>query len=205
MNQHNYRSDYHRRSAFEAVSRGLLRFAPPGETFPGRKGSKPVEFLVDSRAAGSNLALRGLIVEGLGNALKKFEPLEVIAGVSRSGVVWGCLVAWLKSLPFVVVLPEGPRASGLQRAVEGDVTDRSIVLIDNFVRSGSSLAAAAHYARLAGAHVAGAAVLVGKPLTTCLVPLVPVWTLTEVISASLELGLINAERHERILNENEQT
>ena len=204
MTRSKYRSEFTRSSALKAVRLGLLRFAPVSKPFPGRHGAKPVEFLVDSRAAAANLPLREVIVAELLQTLDYFEAIEVVVGVSRSGVIWGCLAAWSKNLPFAVVLPEGPRKSGLQRAVEGEIWGKTIVLIDNFVRTGNSLDAAAHYAGLAGGRVVGATVLVGKSRTTSPVPVTPVWTLAEVMSASLELGLIDAETHERILvNENE--
>jgi len=145
--------------ARRAVDLGILRVAPAGQEFPGRRGGPPAKALMDVRAVASNAPLQTLIIGALLHALGDFPAGAVLGGLSRGGLVLGAQLALVARRSFVAVLPEGPRASGLQRAVEGDVTDRDVVLFDNVLNSGASLRDAAAHVERAGGRVAGALVV----------------------------------------------
>jgi orotate phosphoribosyltransferase len=147
------------RLARRAVALGLLRLAPEGQPFPGRRGGLPMPALIDVRAIAANLPLRALVIGALLDALSEYPSDAVIGGLSRGGLVLGGQLAVVAGRPFVAVLPEGARASGLQRAVEGDVNNRDVVLFDNVVTTGASLRAAAAHVVDAGGIVAGALVV----------------------------------------------
>src|SRR5687767_6986062 len=104
----------------EALRHGLLLFPPAGESFASR-GSEKKLFVIDARGAGVKLALRKLIVEGMRERLSNFNSFDVVGGLAKSGTMWGAWLSWTCELPFANVLLDGPRASGLQREVEGDV------------------------------------------------------------------------------------
>src|SRR4051812_40405454 len=125
------------------VELGLLAISPEDRPFRGRKGGPPSEVLIDVRGAASNVPLRSVLFGALMNELATFCLDASIGGVSRGGFVFGSPLAWVSGRPFVGVLPDGPRDSGLQRAVEGVVINRKVVLIDNVLTGGGSLRAAA--------------------------------------------------------------
>lgn len=193
-----------RGAAAEAVRLGMIKFAPPGNPFPGRRGGESHDFLIDTRGAGTNIALRTLIVGALRLRLFEFVAIEVIAGVAKSGITWGSWLAWEEGLRYATVVPDGPRASGMKRAVEGDVAGKRIILIDNFTLSGDSIAKAAQQAELAGAQVCGALVVVKHPRASSRLPLLSAWDLLDLLDASVEAGLIDARTRQRIWEKEKQ-
>lgn len=175
-------------SAMEAVRLGLLKFPQPGETFKGREGNiKP--FIVDARGAGTNLALRVLVVNEMKSRIRQLR-VDCIGGIAKSGTVWGAWLAWDLNLPFVNVLLEGPRSSGLNREVEGDPNGRRIVLIDNWARTGTSIDKAIKTVHNAGGEACGVVVLTRQPDVSLQIPLHSVWELTELVNASKAQGFL---------------
>jgi orotate phosphoribosyltransferase len=175
-------------SAFRAVQLGLMRFARPDQPFFGRTG-QPRQYVIDSRGAGTNLALRTFIVEQFSERLRDLPQIEVVVGVAKSGIAWGAWLAWDAALPFATVLPDGPREAGLQRAVEGEVAGKRAVLIDNWVRSGDSLNKATRWIEAAGGAVAGTLAIARHPSSPPIPELRALWTLEELLDASQKLGL----------------
>lgn len=152
-----------RTTAQSAVGLGLLRFPPPGQSFPGRRGGAGKRFLVDSRGAGADPRLRALILAELGINLHSLPaPPQAIAGLAKSGMTWGAWLALLTGLPYATVLLDGPRSAGLRREVEGEIGGLRTVLVDNWVASGASLVQAAEIVGRHGGEVVGALAVSGS-------------------------------------------
>lgn len=172
----------------EIIRLGLLRFAPPGKPFSGRSGNSR-DYIVDARGAGSNIKLRSTLVGSLAVLLKQLPPVEVIGGVANSGTIWGGWLAWHLDKPFANILLDGPRASGAQREIEGDVTGKSIVLVDNWARSGRSLQKAADICRRQGATPLGALLLVASGPASLSFPVLSLWRANDLDEAVDRMGL----------------
>jgi orotate phosphoribosyltransferase len=166
-----------------AVHYGLLRFAPPDKPFPGRNGvAKP--FVVDTRGAGVHLPLRTLVVERLNAQAMASPAFDVVAGLAKSGTVWAAWLAWHMDKPFANVLLDGPRASGLQRQVEGEVAGKRVLLIDNWVRSGTSIRQAFDIIKMAGGHPVAALAIVRRATLDLGLPFFAAWDLAELLEAA---------------------
>lgn len=173
------------------IAQGLLAFSSEDKPFPGRKGSAPTEAIVDVRGSTTNLPLRGILLGALAGALADYPATAVIGGVSRGGVAYGAMLALVAGCPFVSILPEGPRPSGLRRAVEGEVRGQNVVLFDNVVTSGSSLIAAAKQVTEAGGTVAGALVVCAyQPTVSLPFPLTKILEFHVLIHTAHEAGKI---------------
>ena len=186
-------------SARAAVILNLLRFAPPGCDFPGRNGAPGIPVLADVRGALSNGLLRNLIVQGLGGILATdFVEAEIVAGVAKAGICWAAMLADRAAMPAAVVNLDGPRASGLQREVEGDVAGRRVLLIDNLIVRGGSLQQAARVVAGAGGKVIGALTVIADPGARLDFEIRYLWTQRELIDAAFDVGRIDGEIHRRL-------
>ncbi len=186
-------------SARAAVLLNLLRFAPPGRDFPGRNGAPGIPVLADIRGALSNMPLRNLIVHELGAILAKdFAEAEVVSGVAKAGICWAAMLADRAKMPAAVVNLDGPRASGLQRQVEGDVAGRRVLLIDNLIAFGGSLRQAAGVVAGAGGEVIGALTVIADPGAHLEFEIRSLWTQRELIDAAFDVGRIDGEVHRRL-------
>lgn len=165
-----------------AIDLGLIRFAPPGRPFPGR-GGNPKPYVVDTRGAGSNVGLRDLIVDQMRAARAAFPDHDVVAGIAKSGTIWAAWLAWAEGLPFANVLLDGPRASGLQREVEGDVRGRRVLLIDNWARSGRSLREGIDVVDRAGGRAIGVLTVVRDQPVDLGIPHLGAWELKDLLTA----------------------
>lgn len=178
----------------------MLAVSPPWRQFPGRKGGLPSEFIMDVRGAASNLALRGILLGALADGLSCFPLNSVVGGIKSGGLVLGAMLALVVSREFVTVLPEGPRASGLQRAVEGSVLHRDVVLFDNVVSTGKSLVDASSHVAGAGGKAVGALVVGSYDAPPELpFPIISLLTLTDLVEAAHEVGLISTARRNQIV------
>jgi orotate phosphoribosyltransferase len=175
-------------TAKDAVACGLLLFPPPGQRFPGRK-SKSKDYVINTRGAGTGLELRTLVVAELERCAAGGPAFDTIGGVAKAGTSWGAWLAWVMDKPFANVLLDGPRASGLQREVEGDIAGRRVLVVDNWTRSGDSLRAAATVIERAGGVCVGALTIVRHPAADPGLLLCSPWTIQELLSAALDLGL----------------
>lgn len=188
--------------ASRAVQLGLLRIAPVGTLFPGRAGGVGTPVIADVRGALSQVQLRRLIVNGLvGALLNTFPDADIIAGIAKAGVPWAALLAWRTRKPAAVVNLDGPRASGLQRQVEGEVDGRRVVLVDNLIRSGASLEAAANVVTAAGGQVVGALTVVGNPGVRLGFPILSLWSLRELLESSYAAGQIDEATFSNLTSE----
>lgn len=167
-----------------AVDAGLLVLAPAGTRFPARN-NRPLPFVIDSRGAGANLPLRTMIVDGLTSCLPGLPPFDVIAGLSKAGVVWAAWLSWLQNQPYATVHLDGPRNSGLQRSVEGDVSGKRVLLIDNWLRTGASVEKAVEIVKRAGATPVGAlAIVTDGEAEVDGVALAAVWHIDQLLDAA---------------------
>lgn len=166
-----------------AIDAGLLVFAPEGTCFPAR-GNRSLPFLINSRGAGTNLPLRRMIVDGLSACLPTLPEFDVIGGISKAGTVWAAWLAWAGHRPYATVHLDAPRSSGLQRVVEGEVAGRRMLLVDNWIRSGSSLAKAVEVVKQVGAIPIGALAIATDGVAEVGIPLKAIWHIDELLSAA---------------------
>ena len=178
-----------------AIQLGLLRFPDEGQVIRGRRGNvKP--YLLDTRGAVSNLPLRTLIVDQLSKNLGIFPSCEVVAGIAKSGTIWGAWLAWAKGFPFANVLIDGPRESGLKREVEGEVSGRKVILVDNWVRTGESLQKAKAVCEQNGAVVLGAISISINSGLNLDMRVQAVWEIDDLVQTAFRLGLTKTLRKE---------
>lgn len=175
-------------NAHDAVARGLILFPPAGQTFPGRHGGTK-DYVINTRGAGAILELRALIVEQLSRCAESGPEFDVVGGLAKAGTSWGAWLAWVLNKPFANVLLDGARASGLQREVEGDVASLRVLIVDNWTRSGRSLAQGATVVERAGGRCVGGLTVVRHGRAECGLPLQAAWSIGELLSAAQELGL----------------
>lgn len=186
-----------------AVRLGILRIAPNGGEFPGRKGGPGRRYLVDSRGAGSNVRLRNVIVAALAEKFLPLDGITTIVGLAKSGMTWGAWLAQSTGLPYATVLLDGPRAGGLQREIEGDVHGRRTALVDNWVSSGDSLQQAASVVERHGGQVTAAVAVSGRVDSNLPFPVLLAFQLPHLLTAAAEGQLISAEELKLLLaNEN---
>jgi orotate phosphoribosyltransferase len=188
------------------VALGLLRIAPADKPFPGRAGGPAVPVLADVRGAFDNIRLRDLIIEGLVSSLAgRFPAADGVVGLAKAGVPWAAAVADRTRRPAAFANLDGPRASGLQRRVEGRVAGRRVVLIDNLISAGKSLRRAADLVTDAGGDVIGALTIVADPGAQLAFAVHSLWSLDELIDAAFDVGRIDGETHRRLTLEKEPT
>ena len=186
--------------ALTAVRLGLLCIASEGQPFPGRNGGPPGEAIFDSRGAPAAPLLRTVVLGALMVELARFPEDAVIAGLRSSGLVFGAQLAAFSSRPFVTVWPDSNRQSGLQRAVEGDVSGKPVVLFDNALATGDSLRLAAARVTESGGKVAGA-LMIGayREPPAFSFPVIRLFTISQLLHAAQELGQISQARLEQLL------
>ena len=183
----------------EVLKQGLLLFPPVGESFASRGGEKKL-FLIDARGAGVKLTLRKAIIEAMCERLSNFNSFDVVGGVAKSGTMWGAWLSWTCELPFANVLLDGPRASGLQREVEGEVAGKRVLLIDNWIRSGSSIRKGQDAIQRAGGTVEGVLVLVRFKKENLGIHVEALWELEDLLNGAVDKGSLSAETRDNILN-----
>jgi orotate phosphoribosyltransferase len=189
-------------SAVIAVHLGLLKFAPRGAVFPRRAGASGVPVLADVRGALSNVPLRSLIVQELTKALgEHFPHTNVVAGVAKAGISWAAMLADRVAIGAAVVNLDGPRASGLQREIEGEVAGRRIVIVDNLVARGGSLRHSAAVIANAGGEVIGALTVIADPGAPLEFETRSLWTQRELIDAAFSVGRIDGKTYRRLTQE----
>jgi len=171
-----------------AVLLGLVRVPAIDEVVLSRSGEQK-RYLFDTRGASTNLPLRRLLINDLSAAVRDFQPL-VVGGIAKSGTVWGAWVAWQLDLPFANILLDGPRMSGLQREVEGNIEGHTVLLIDNWVRSGTSLTKAAEVVHRNGGSVCGAVSLVSRENVEANCQLACLYSEESLVKSAIKLGLL---------------
>jgi orotate phosphoribosyltransferase len=114
----------------------------------------------DNRKTLSYPKSRKLVYESLAHIVhKKFNTVEVIAGVATGAIAHGALVAEQLKKPFVYVR-SSPKTHGLGNIVEGELPAGSkVVVIEDLISTGGSSLAAVETLRKAGADVLGMAAI----------------------------------------------
>jgi len=177
-------------SAIKAVSNGLLVFAPPNEPFISRNGDEKY-FLVDSRGAGTNIELREIVISEMVKCLDYFPDCNVIGGIAKSGTTWGAWLSWKLRIPFASILLDGKRKSGLQREIEGNIMGKNVVLIDNWLRTGTSIINSIEVVERNGGKVIGVIVITKLKEVTLQAKVVTVWELDELFEAAKKVNLVD--------------
>jgi orotate phosphoribosyltransferase len=133
------------------------------------------------------------------------ESYDCIVGVATAGIVWGAVLAYVKSKPFAYV--RGKRKEhGLGRLVEGGVEGCRALLVDDVATTGSSLASAAKAVIEEGGRPVAALVILDREqgarenLAPMGVKLYAVATLREVLTAAAEKGLVEREVVSKVLS-----
>ena len=176
-------------SAISAIKNGLMVIAQPNKPLTSRSGSNKT-YLIDSRGAGVNIELREIIISEMERCIKSFPDFEIIGGVSKSGTSWGAWLSWKLRMPFVNVLLDGKRESGLQREIEGDVEGKNVVLVDNWLRSGKSIQSAIEVVKRNGGNVIGALVITKIKDIELNPTVIPIWELDELFEAARITNLV---------------
>ena len=135
------------------------------------------------------MELRELIVDQIERQSACFPNAEVIGGISKSGTTWGAWLAWKRRMPFANVLLDGPRASGLQREVEGDIREKRLILIDNWVRKGETVRKAIQICQRNGGNVVGVIAIASIGELDIGVPFMVIWDLRVLLRNAHLMGL----------------
>lgn len=117
----------------------LLRY-PEDHAVVNKQGQQMSE-IVDTRGAAADVELRNFVLAELIEQAERHELCGVV-GMATSGILWGALLAHSQGLPYLTVLPEGPRPHGLRRQVEGEIKQGvtgTLLLVDNWIVSGNSV------------------------------------------------------------------
>lgn len=113
--------------------------------------------LVDSRGLLGTAEGRWVMAAALAQHLDELPDDVAIGGVANSGSIVGLLLADRLDLDYVNVLVDGPRSKGLRRTLEPEdgLLGRPVVLVDNWIATGSSLLEAARLVEDRGGFVVG--------------------------------------------------
>ena len=144
----------------------------------------------------------GMIEEELG-----LGAFDRIAGVPTSGIPFAAVVAFSTGKPFLYVRKE-VKKHGRERRVEGVLRpgDR-IILLDDLITTGKTLADAARAIRSEGGVVEHAFVLIDREeggrelLSRAGVELHALMTVREMARTLLEMGAIEEEQYELIMRQ----
>ena len=135
------------------------------------------------------------------------ENFERIAGVPTSGIPFAAVVAFRLEKPFLYVRKE-IKMHGRERRVEGLLAPgHRIILLDDLITTGKTLASAAEAIRKEGGEVEHAFVLIDrqeggrKTLAEAGVKLHALMTVREMARMMLEMGAIEEEQYELILSQ----
>ena len=135
------------------------------------------------------------------------DAFDRIAGVPTSGIPFAAVVAFKLEKPFLYVRKE-VKLHGRERRVEGILApgDR-VVLLDDLITTGKTLASAARAIRAEGGEVEHAFVLIDreeggrKTLEEAGVRLHSLMTVREMAKLLLDMGAIEEEQYELILRQ----
>ena len=135
------------------------------------------------------------------------EAFDRIAGVPTSGIPFAAVVAFRLEKPFLYVRKE-VKLHGRERRVEGVLApgDR-VILLDDLITTGKTLAEAAKAIRAEGGEVEHAFVLIDREeggrdtLAQVGVRLHALMTVREMAKLLLDMGAIEEEQYELIMNQ----
>lgn len=93
--------------------------------------------------------------ELLSSISENFPQVEVIAGVSTSGIPFGMMLAEHLNLPFIYVRSK-PKGYGLEKMIEGDLKEgQRVLVIEDLITTGKSSFNVVEILKNAGADVIG--------------------------------------------------
>jgi orotate phosphoribosyltransferase len=173
-----------------AAKLGLIKFSED-IAFKNRKTLGGRAFLIDSRGSGANTRLRGLLIKALQETLHTMPSFDMLGGVANSGTPWAATLAYKLNLPFCNILKEA-RLSGMQRQIEGDVTGKKVILIDNWINTGESILHAADVIRKHGGDPVGILAIASENRPMLGLPLAYAVEINLLIAAAYDLNLIPA-------------
>jgi orotate phosphoribosyltransferase len=177
------------KTALKAVELGLLKIPQEGKFFKSRTGVEK-KYLIDARGAGTNLALRKLIITEMENIIKMFPESQAICGIAKSGIMWGSWLSWVLEMPYATVLLDGPRDSGLGRQIEGSIENQKVILIDNWIREGLSMNKAIKILHDNGAIVNGGIVITKINKNDISPNIISLWDLEDLFEAARQIKLV---------------
>lgn len=110
----------------------------PNDPFTWASGWKSPIYC-NNRKSLSNYKIRHEIANFLAISVKENYPdVEVIAGVSTSGIPWATIISEILELPLIYVRAE-PKDHGLKGLVEGDlIPGQKVVVIEDLISTGKS-------------------------------------------------------------------
>lgn len=175
--------------AIKAVELGLLKIPSSENPFTSRSGEAK-KYLIDARGAGSNLELRKIIISEMLHKISNLNNYQVICGIAKSGIMWGSWLSWELNLPYATVLIDGPRLSGMKRQIEGEVSNKDIILVDNWIRDGISIKSAAEIILGCGGKIIGGVVITRTKKIDFDFDVFSVWELEELFDAARKLKVV---------------
>lgn len=109
----------------------------------------------DNRTLLSYPLIRDMVVEGLVEKSKLFQPFDLVAGVATAGIPHGALLADRLKLPFVYVRAKA-KEHGRQNLIEGELKPgQKILVIEDLISTGGSSLQAVEALRSEGCTVVG--------------------------------------------------
>lgn len=109
----------------------------------------------DNRTLLSYPHIRDMVVEGLVEKSKLFQPFDLVAGVATAGIPHGALLADRLKLPFVYVRAKA-KEHGRQNLIEGELKPgQKVLVIEDLISTGGSSLQAVEALRSEGGTVVG--------------------------------------------------
>ena len=140
------------------VARNLLQIKAiklsPQSPFTWASGLKSPIYC-DNRTLLSYPLIRDMVIEGLVEKSKLFQPFDLVAGVATAGIPHGALLANRLKLPFVYVRAKA-KEHGRQNLIEGELkSGQRVLVIEDLISTGGSSLQAVDALRSEGCVVVG--------------------------------------------------
>ncbi|WP_069806942.1 orotate phosphoribosyltransferase [Vulcanisaeta thermophila] len=161
-------------------------------------------FYIDMRVTISYPDIYREVVSRFVDLLRGLD-FDKVAGIETAGIPWASMIAYAMGKGLVYVR-KSQKGHGASRLVEGDlrVGDR-VVVVDDVVTTGSSIANAINVLRGQGANVVLALAFIdreqggAKAIEKLGVRFRAVFRVTELFNSLLELGLISRDTYEEVM------
>ena len=109
----------------------------------------------DNRIVLSHPAIRQIVLEGLVEVSKEFQPFDMVAGVATAGIAHGALLANALNLPFAYVRNKA-KGHGRRNQIEGEINGgERLLVVEDLISTGGSCLQAVEALREARTHVCG--------------------------------------------------
>ncbi|MBC7540973.1 MAG: orotate phosphoribosyltransferase [Bacteriovorax sp.] len=181
------------------IEKGCVKLSPqnPFTYASGLRG--PV--YCDNRLILSHVDFREKIIQSFLDVIKKDSlQFDLIGGIATAGIPYAAFIADRLKLPMVYVRPKA-KEHGKKNQVEGDYRpNQSVILVEDLVNQGSSLAEAMSGVRDAGLFSTQCLCIVDyqmseakKRLKELSLSLISLTDFDHLIQAALEMKLIDSE------------